>query len=239
MDDASLIRLLQLVDDPAPEPVEFKTSLRAQVQETLDREAAPDSLPQTTPVAALVNLIESSEHRPSDRKRPLLAAAVVVLIAAIGLTLSLREPGPPETEIIQPAVPPPTQIPPPPTTPTIESACAAYAAAAPRFADLERFADPNAPFDSSPERTAIEPADLASTGEALDTLRGALADGDLADPQGIRSLQIAAGAIAQAAIEFSSGDEVAAAQSVGFALEELRSLNDTPALTLLPGCGFA
>lgn len=239
MDDASLTRLLRLVDDPAPEPAEFKKSLRARLDETLERATPPDQGSATAPVDVLVDLPESPEHRPRRRTRPLLAAAaVVILIATAGLALGLLEPGPGETDVTQPAVSPPTQPPPPPTTPTIESACAAYAATAPRFEDLDRFADPDAAADGPPDRTTIDSADLTAASEALETLRGALVDGDLADPQGIRSLQIAAGAIGQAAIELTAGDDSAAAQSVGFALDEIRSLRDAPDVTVLPGCGF-
>lgn len=241
MDDPALERLLQLVDDPAPDPAEFKSALRSELQKTLDRGVPSGAIDDDRLVDGEVITLEPSEIRPPRRvSRLVAAAAATVLIVAVGIGLFMRDGGSPDMRVVDPAVSSSTEPAPPAssTAPSIESACATYVETAPTVAALERFAEVAATSGSTLEQPAQDPPDLDAAAEALARLGTSLADTQLVDPSGVRSLQLAAGAMTQAATELDAGDRDSATQSVRFALEELRGLGDPPDATLLPGCGF-
>lgn len=242
MDDPTLTRLLRLVDDPAPDPAEFKEALRATVHDTLERDATERSRP-TSRVEPSVNSDWTTERTGERTGRVVRWLAVAASIAAVLVGLAAvinedRDATAPSTPVQPPPTTPVTLPAVPTTLPTVESACATYAEAAPPFAELERFAELEA---SSATSSSVLNASLRDLGEAaasLDALRSTLTAGDLITEAGARSLQIAVGGFAQARTELKAGDPSAAARSVTFALSELRELNDPPDAIVLSGCGF-
>lgn len=246
MDDPTLTRLLRLVDDPDPDPTEFKEALRAKVHDTLQRDATVSSRP-TSRVEPSVNSDWTTERtgaRTGERTGRVarwLAVAASIAAVLVGLAAVINEDRD-TTAPSSPVQPPPTTtvtLPAVPTTlPTVESACATYAEAAPPFAELERFAELEASSATSSSVLNASLRDLGAAAASLDALRSTLTAGDLISEAGARSLQIAAGGFAQARTELKAGDSSAAARSVTFALSELRELDDPPDATVLSGCGF-
>jgi len=242
MDEPTLTRLLRLVDDPAPDPAEFKDALRAEVQNTLERDAAvrSRSTPRVEPAVTSDWTTESPPEKASRLVRSLAVAAsiVAVLVGLAAVINEDRDATAPSTPVQPPPTTPVTLPAVPTTLPTVESACATYAEGAPTFAELERVAElADSPATSS-SVTDASLRDLSAATESLEELSATFESVDLISEAGLLSLQIAAGGLAQARTELEAGDTSAAARSVTFALGELSDLSDPPDAIILSGCGF-
>lgn len=242
MDDPTLTHLLRLVDEPAPDPAEFKNALRAEVQDTLERDATERSrsTPRVEPAATSNWTTERTLERKGRLVRSLAGAASIaaLLVGLTALVNGNRDGTAPST----PVPPTPTTLTTLPAAPvtlaTVESACATYAQGAPSIAELERFAELEDSFATSGSVADASLPDLSAADASLEELRSTLVAGDLISQAGARSLQIAAGGIVQARTELEAGDPSAAARSIAFALRELSDLNDPPDAIILSGCGF-
>ena len=227
-DDSTLTELLRCVDEPAPDPTAFKSALRLDLHETLQRETHRGPH-RSAPRLGMAIEADRPVRGPRGWTRTIgVAASIAILAIAM---VAVIGPGRDDTEPITPAESLPTAATTAPTTtiPTVASACSAYAAIAPSFAELERFAQ---------SVDATSTPDLVATAAALEELADALVTGDLIDEAVARTLRIAAGGLAQADAELLAGAASDAANSVMFSLRELGTLSDPPDAVNLPGCGF-
>lgn len=242
MDDPTLTRLLRLVDDPVADPAQFKDALRAELQDTLQRDATGPS--RFAPPAEAVTTTNRKTVRAHEGTGGLVhtlavAASITAVLVGLAVLVNARRDG---TAPSAPVPPPPTMLTTLPATPTtlttVESACSTYAEGAPTFAELERFAELTDSIASPSSVGDASLPNLAAAVESLKQLSATLVAGDLISEAGALSIQIAAGGIAQARTELEAGNPAAAARSVAFALRQLSDLNDPPDAIVLSGCGF-
>ena len=238
MDEPTLTRLLRLIDDPAPDPAEFKDALRAELQGTLDCDSTGPSRPAIRVEPVITSVRPTAGTGSLVRSLAVAASIAAVLVGLVAVVNGGRDGTAPST----PVPPTPTTLTTlpatPNTVPTVESACATYAEGAPTFAELERVAElADSPATSSSD-TDASLRDLSAAAESLEELSATLESVDLIGEAGLLSLQIAAGGLAQARTELEAGDTSAAARSVTFALGELSDLSDPPDAIILSGCGF-